>query len=63
MPQEQNPIKWLLGFKETETEKAAREKREAQEKRSKEVIANAVRGGALPKNATAKPKPAEKKKQ
>jgi hypothetical protein len=47
-PKEQNPLWWLLGFKETESEKKAREDREAQEKRSREVVESAVRGGQLP---------------
>ena len=46
---EQNPLKWLLGFKETPEEKAAREKREASEKASRQAIDNAIRGGQLPK--------------
>lgn len=44
----QNPLMWLLGQKETEEQRKAREKREAQDKRSREVIDNAVKKGALP---------------
>jgi hypothetical protein len=48
-PKEQNPLKWLLGFKETPEEKKAREEREARDKASRGVVDNAVRGGQLPK--------------
>jgi hypothetical protein len=46
---EQNTLKWLLGFKETPEEQKAREAREQRDKRSREVIDSAVKGGQLPK--------------
>lgn len=41
---EQNPIAWLLGFKETPEQKKAREDREAKEKAAKAGIEQAIRG-------------------
>ena len=55
-PKEQNTLKWLLGFKETESERKAREAREGRDKRSREVIDRAVRGGQLPKVGSKKKK-------
>lgn len=62
-PKEQNPLWWLLGFKETESEKKAREAREGRDKRSRAVVESAVRGGQLPKVGGKKPKSGEKKKE
>jgi hypothetical protein len=62
MPQEQNPIKWLLGFKETDAERKAREAREANEKRGRSVVEAAVKQGALPKAGEKKPTTTSKKK-
>jgi hypothetical protein len=42
---EQNPIAWLLGFKESDEQRQAREEREAREKRTKEAVTSAIRSG------------------
>lgn len=46
MPQkEQNPIAWLLGFKETPEQKVAREARENRDKRTKDAVTAAIKTG------------------
>ena len=53
---EQNPLWWLLGFKETPEEKAAREAREQRDVRNRQVIDSAVKAGVMgPKGGAAKP--------
>lgn len=42
-PREQNTLKWLLGMKETEDEKKAREARQERDKRAAESIKQAIR--------------------
>lgn len=48
-PKEQNPLKWLIGMKETEDERKARELRESREKASRAAIDNAIKGGVIQK--------------
>ncbi len=42
---EQNPIAWLLGFKESDEQKATRAARENRDKRTREAVTTAIKSG------------------
>ena len=65
-PREQNVIKWLLGFQETESERKAREAREERDKRTRAAVQKAIKGAGVLKDTVDKAKKsneARKKKE
>lgn len=42
---EQNPIAWMLGFKESDEQKAVREAREQRDKRTQQAVTTAIKSG------------------